>query len=171
LQWGIKKSCSPCQDLSNGMSHVACTWGNLVDSRLLVVGSQIANLTPSLSFGHNLSYKCSNGQCDLILDMKKSVAFQWYKEFFKMISFDPYNYALKIQESFWDSNSQHGSSLGSARVHSLTLFALLGACEVTPKFPSWLTIFQPFALVASPRLRLRQQKSLFSHSIFFYFAN
>jgi hypothetical protein len=70
------------------------------------------------------------------------------------MSFDPCNRALKIQKSFWDSNSQHGSSLGSVRVHSLTLFALLGACEVTPRSPSWPVTFQPFALVASPRLGL-----------------
>jgi hypothetical protein len=44
------------------------------------------------------------------------------------------------------------------RVHSLTLFALPGACEVTPESPSWPTTLQPFALVASLRLGLRQQK-------------
>jgi hypothetical protein len=40
------------------------------------------------------------------------------------MGFDPCNHALKIQESFWDLNSQHGSSLGSVRVHALTLFAI-----------------------------------------------
>jgi hypothetical protein len=39
---------------------------------------------------------------------------------------------LKIRESFRDSNSQHGNSLGSVRVHSLTVFALPGACDVLP---------------------------------------
>ncbi len=43
---------------------------------------------------------------------------------FQPMGFDPCNRALKIQESIWDSNSHNGSSLGSARVHSLTLFAL-----------------------------------------------
>jgi hypothetical protein len=71
-------------------------------------------------------------------------------------SFDPCNYALKIRESFRDSNSQHGSSFVSVRVHSLTLFALPGACEVTPESPSWPATLQPLALVASPRLGLRQ---------------
>jgi hypothetical protein len=47
------------------------------------------------------------------------------------MSFDPYNCALKIRESIWDSNSHNGNSLGSVKVHSLTLFALPGACEVT----------------------------------------
>jgi hypothetical protein len=71
------------------------------------------------------------------------------------MGFDPCNGILNIQKSIWDSNSQHGSSLGSVRVHALTLFALLGACEMTPGFPSWLTTLQPFILVASPRLRLQ----------------
>jgi hypothetical protein len=48
------------------------------------------------------------------------------------MGFDPCNRAMKIQESIWDSNSQHGSSLGSVKVHSLTLFALPGVCDVTP---------------------------------------
>ncbi len=41
------------------------------------------------------------------------------------MGFDPCNRALKIWESIWESNSKHWSSLGSVRVHSLTLFALL----------------------------------------------
>jgi hypothetical protein len=38
------------------------------------------------------------------------------------MGFDPYNRALKIQKSIWDSNSYNGSSLGSVKVHILTLF-------------------------------------------------
>jgi hypothetical protein len=71
------------------------------------------------------------------------------------MGFDPYNCGLKIQESIWDSNSHNGSSLGRVRVHSLTLFALLGACDVIHRSPSWLATLQPLALVASPRLGLR----------------
>jgi hypothetical protein len=44
------------------MSHVTCTQGNWVESQLLVVGSQTVNLTPDLSFGHNLCFRCPNGQ-------------------------------------------------------------------------------------------------------------
>jgi hypothetical protein len=39
---------------------------------------------------------------------------------------DPCNCSLKILESIWDSNSHNGSSLGSVRVHSVTLFCTLG---------------------------------------------
>jgi hypothetical protein len=91
--------------------------------------------------------------------MCTSIAFQWYKELFKAMGFDPCNYTLKIWESIWDSNSQHGNSLVSVRVHSLTLFTLSGVCDVTPGSLSWPTTLQPLALVVRPRLGLRQIKS------------
>ncbi len=64
LWWGPKKSCSPCQELSNDMSHAPFTPENRVNSRLLVVGNQIVNLTPDLSFNHNLCFRCPNGWCN-----------------------------------------------------------------------------------------------------------
>ncbi len=117
LGWGLKQSCSPGRELSNDVSH---TWtqGNQVDSRLLVVGSQTAKLTPSLSFGHNLHFKCPNGSCKPIY---VSIAFQWYKELLNAMGFDLYNCSLKILGVHRDSNSQHGNSLGSVSVHSHTL--------------------------------------------------
>jgi hypothetical protein len=141
------------------MSHATCTQDNRVNSRLLVVKSQITNLTFDHSFGHNLCYKCRNGRCKPIFGMYSSRDFQSYKERLKARSFDPYKCALMIRESFRDSNSHVGNSLGSGRVHALTFFALPGACEVTPGSSSWPAIFQPLALVASPRLGLRQHNS------------
>jgi hypothetical protein len=155
LRWGLKQSCSPCQELSNVMSHLAYTQGNWVDSQLLMVRSQTANLTPGFSFDQNLCFRCPNGQQKLILDIYSSIAFQWYKELFKFMGFDPCTCALKIWESIWESNSQHGSSLGSVRVHSYTLFALPKAREMTHKSPYWPATLQPLTLVASPRLKLR----------------
>ncbi len=67
LRWGLKQSCSPRWEISNGVLHSTCMHRDRVDSQLLVVGSQIANLTPSLSFCHNLCYKCPNGSCKPIL--------------------------------------------------------------------------------------------------------
>jgi hypothetical protein len=133
LQWGLNQSCSPCWQIFNGMSHAACMQGNWVDSWLLVVGSQIGNLTPDLSFDHNLCFKCPNGKWKPILDIYASIAFQWYKELFEEMGFDPCNCVLKIWESIWDSNSYNGSSLGSVRIHALTFFALSGACDLTPQ--------------------------------------
>jgi hypothetical protein len=69
LQWGLKQSCNPCWELLNSMSHVACTQGNWGDSWLLVVGSQTTNLTPDLSYGHNLCFRCPNGRCKPILNI------------------------------------------------------------------------------------------------------
>jgi hypothetical protein len=56
LRWGLQQSCSPLQELFKGMSHATCTQINWGNSQVLVVGSQIGNLTPDLSFGHNLCF-------------------------------------------------------------------------------------------------------------------
>ncbi len=77
------------------------------------------------------------------------------KKLFEPMGFASCNCALKIRESNWDSNSHNGGSLGNVRVHSFTLYALSGACDVTPKLPSWPATLQALALVVSPRLRLR----------------
>jgi hypothetical protein len=137
----LKQNCSPHQELSNGMSHVS------------KLGRFLTFSVPS--FDHNLCFKCSNEQYEPILDIFVKITFQWYKKLFKLMGFDPCNCALKIQESIWDFNSHNGSSLGSVRVHSLTLFALLGASDMTPRSPSWPATSQPLALVVSPRLELR----------------
>jgi hypothetical protein len=50
LRWGLKQSYNPHQWIYNGMLHTTYTQGNWGDSRLLVVGSQIVNLTPGLFF-------------------------------------------------------------------------------------------------------------------------
>jgi hypothetical protein len=108
------------------MSHATFMQGNCGDCHLLVVGSQIANLTPDLSFGHNLCFKYSHVTCEPILDIYNPRYFQWYKELFDPMGFDPYNCSLKIQNIHWDSNSQNGSSLGSVMVHFFTLSHTLG---------------------------------------------
>jgi hypothetical protein len=64
-----------------------------------MVESQIANLTSNLSFDHNLCFKCSNGMCETISDILVPRAFEWYKECFNPMSFNPCNYSLKIQKS------------------------------------------------------------------------
>jgi hypothetical protein len=45
LQWSLKQSCSLRQKISNGMLHATYMQGDLVDSWLLMVGSQIASMT------------------------------------------------------------------------------------------------------------------------------
>jgi hypothetical protein len=80
---------SPCRKLSNDVSHATCTLWNRVDSRLLVAKNQIANLTLDPSFGHNLCFRCPNGQCEPILDIYILRAFQLYNEFFNPLSLAP----------------------------------------------------------------------------------
>jgi hypothetical protein len=126
LRWGVKQSYSPCWELFNNMLHATCTQGNRVDFWLLVGESQTINLTPCLSFGYNLCFKCPNESCEPILNIYVLRAFQWYKECLNPMNFDPCNRSLKIRESIWDSNSHNGSSFESVRVHSLTLFCTLG---------------------------------------------
>jgi len=127
LRWVLKQSCIPRWYLSNGMSHAIFTQGNWVNSRLLVVGSQTANLTPSFSFGHNLCFRYPNGWCEPILDIYVSISFQWYKELFNSMGFDLCNHSLKIPESIKTPTPQVGVHL---RVWELILWrspALPGA--------------------------------------------
>jgi hypothetical protein len=42
----------------------------------IMVGSQTANLTPGLSFGHNLCFKCPNESCEPILNIYVLISFQ-----------------------------------------------------------------------------------------------
>jgi hypothetical protein len=97
--WSFKQTCSSPWDLSNGVSHSPCTHRGQINSQLLVVGSQIANLTPGPSFAHNLCFQCPNGPCELIFDIYTFVAFQWYKEHHNARCFDPCNPTLKFRES------------------------------------------------------------------------
>jgi hypothetical protein len=126
LIWGLKKSYSTHGELSNGMSHATWTQINRCDSRLLMVGSQIANLTLDPSFGYNLCSRCPNGSCEPILNIYVPRDFQWYKEILNPMGFDPCNCSLKIQ----DSNSQNWEFTWGCGGSILTL-NLLGSmkCE------------------------------------------
>jgi hypothetical protein len=73
---GLNRSCSPRRDLSNGVSHSQFGLREEVDSRRLMVGSQIASLTPGPSFAHNLGDRCPNAQCAGIFDIYASRPFQ-----------------------------------------------------------------------------------------------
>jgi hypothetical protein len=81
------------------MRHITCTLLNQGGSQLLVLGSQIDNLILGLSFDYNLCFKYPNESCEPILDIYVSIIFQWYKELFNSMSFDPYNRPLKFKKS------------------------------------------------------------------------
>jgi hypothetical protein len=78
LEWGLNQCCSSPRELFNSMSHSRCKRREEVNSRLLMVGSQIASLTLNLSFAPNLSCRCPNGQCEASLDIYTSRPFQWH---------------------------------------------------------------------------------------------
>jgi len=139
-----------------------------------VVENQTGNLTPGPSFGHNLCFRCPNEQCEPILDIYVPRAFQWYKKHHNPLSFDPCNRSLKFWESIETPSPKVGVALGVWEFtpsNSLTLLTLPGVCDVTPRLhalaPGFLLPWLPsfllahnlvtfFALVASPKLGLRQ---------------
>jgi hypothetical protein len=69
------QSCSPRREISNAMLHSRSACREHVDSRLLVVESQTASLTPDPSFAHNLGCRCPNGQFEAIFDIYVSRPF------------------------------------------------------------------------------------------------
>jgi hypothetical protein len=111
-RWGLKQSCSPHRELFNDMSHATWTQWHQVDFQLLVVKSRFVNLTPNLSFGHNLCFRCPNGSCKPILDIYVPRAFKWYKELPNPMGFDFYNCSLKIRESIETPTPKMGAHLG-----------------------------------------------------------
>jgi hypothetical protein len=185
----LKQSCSSCRELSNVMLHSWIGHRQKVDSRLFVVGSQTGNSTPGPSFGHNLCFRCSNEPSEPILDIYAPRALQWYKKRHEPLSFDPCNRSLKFWESTGTPSPQLGVALGVwgfTPSYSLTLSNTPGSmwCDsrasscLNSRASSWPALLQclcldsrasfllarnlatPLALVASPKLGLRQT---FSH--------
>jgi len=153
---GLKQSCRSRRDLSNGMSHVLCSQVFRVDSRLLVVGSQNwqtpENSTPDRSFGHNLCFRCPNEQCEPILDIYASRAFQWYKERHNPLRFDPCNRSLKFRKSTGTPSPKVGVALGVWGFTPSHFITFPGVCDVTPGLPLALALGLLFAL--TPELPL-----------------
>ncbi len=94
------------------MWHATCMQGNWGDSQLLMVKSQIANLTFGLSFGYDLCFTYPNGSHGPILGIYVPRDFHWYKELFNPMGFSPCNHFLKIQESIGTPTSKVGGHLG-----------------------------------------------------------
>jgi len=156
LRWGLKQSCSHFWDLLNGISHATCMRENQGDSQLLMVKSQIGNLTHNPFFGHNLCFKYSNWSYEPILDIYIQRDFQWYKKIIDSLSFDLCNCFLKVWKSIGTPTPKVKAPLEAwGFIHS-HFSTLPGACNVIPRLPSWLATLQALALVASPRLGLQQ---------------
>jgi hypothetical protein len=109
---GLKQTCISRWEFSNGVSQATCTHRKRVGSQLFVVESQIASLTPNLSFCLNLCYRCPNGSCEPISDIYTWIAFQWYKTLLNARCFDPCNGSLKARESSGTPTPKMGAHLG-----------------------------------------------------------
>jgi hypothetical protein len=132
------------------MWHATWTQGNQGSSWLLIVGSQIANLTPGPSFGHNLCFKNPNGSCKPILDIYVPRTFQWYKELINPMSFNPCNCLLKIQNFKFQSESSLESAKGSfphTLLHSWEHEMWLPSSPLAPTFASPCLGLEPKAKV------------------------
>jgi hypothetical protein len=104
------------------------------------------SLTLDPSFGHNLYFKCSNEQCELILDIYVSKDFQWYKECHKPWSFDPWNRSLKFQKSTGIPSPKVGVALGVwgfTPSHFLTLTYIPESMWCDSRPYSWPATLQP----------------------------
>ncbi len=145
----LNQSCNSRRELSKVVLHSRIGCQEEVDSRLLVVGSQTANLTLDFSFGHNLCFRCLNEQCKPILDIYVSRAFQWYKERHKPLNFDPWNRSLKFQESTGTPSPKVGVALGVwvfTPSHSLTLSYIPESMWCDFRASSWSTPLWPLCL-------------------------
>jgi hypothetical protein len=131
VMWCLKQRFSPCRELSNSMWHATFTQGSQGDFRLLMVGSQIDNLTHDPSFGYNLCFNHPNESCEPIVNIYIPIVFQWYKELFNLMGFDPCNHSLKIQESIGTLSPKVGAHLRVWKVYSLILPTL----SHTPTLP------------------------------------
>jgi len=138
---------------------LSAPWKHVIqgDPRLLVVRNQIDILIPDPFFGHNLCCKYLNGLYELILNIYISRAFQWYKELFNTMSFDPSNHSLTIQKTLETPIPKMGSPLGNVWSHSLTFFRTPRSVDVIPRLHSWSSPFHALALVTNPRLNLWQK--------------
>jgi hypothetical protein len=132
------------------------------------------NWVESWFFGHKL-FQIPNEQCEPILDIYVLRVFQWYKERHKPLNFDPCNHSLNFWESTGTPSPKMGVALGEwgfIPLYSFTFLTLPGVCDVTPglllaliselplaltpRFPLGSQPYNPFALVTSPKLGLRQ---------------
>jgi hypothetical protein len=142
LRWGLKVSCSLHQELFNGMLHVIYTHENRVDFWLLVVESQIVNLT----FALLLAITCDQMSKWAIQAHFRYLSFKIFPLIEKTpqtIEFWPLQSPFENLGVHWDSNSPKWNSLrvwGFIPSHLLTL---PGVCCVTPNFPLGLQPCKP----------------------------
>jgi hypothetical protein len=92
-----------------------------------------------------------------ILDIYVPRDFPWYKERHKSWNFDPWNRSLKFQESTGTPSPKVGVALGVWGFTPSQFPTFFGVCNVTLGLSLDPHPCNPFALVANPKLGLRQK--------------
>ncbi len=87
-------------------------------------------------------------------------SFQWYKELFNPMSFDPCNFFQKIHEFIGILTFKMGAHLEMCEFILSHLRTLPGAWNVTPELHSWLALLQTLVLVVNRKLKSRQHTYL-----------
>ncbi len=121
------------------------------------------------SFGHNLCFKYPNGSCELIWNIYIPRDFQWHKEFFNLMNFDPFNHPLKIRESIETPTPKVETHLGVWGFIPSHFPTLLEAWNVTHGLHSWPAPLQ--AYVVSLKLGLRHLMSLYKGEVLFVWSS
>jgi len=130
------------------MWHTTYTQGNQGDSR---AKSQIGNLTPSPSFGHNLCFKWPNDSCKPTLDIYVPRVFLIIQGIFQSNEFWPLQSPLKIRKSIETTTPKVGAHLGVWGFIPSHFPKLLGTWNVTLGFHFWLAPLQALILVTCLR--------------------
>jgi hypothetical protein len=115
-----------------------------------------ANLTLWTHFGSHkeLGGASPNGSCEPILDIYIPKTFQWYKELFNPMGFDPCNCSLKIWEFIGTPTPKMGAHLGMWGFIPSHSFAFPRPWNVTFGLPSWLAPFASPCLGREPKARV-----------------
>jgi hypothetical protein len=107
-----------------------------------------------------LCFRCANERCKPILDI-------YVQELSNDIKNVSNHWVLTHALAFWRFGSRLGFHLpsgnyfGSVRVHSITPSYTPGRCSVIPRFPFGSQLYNSFALVTSPRIRLWHQVTFY----------
>jgi hypothetical protein len=169
LKWGLKEIFSPHYELSNDMLQATCTQENRGELWLLMVESQIANLTLNFSFGHNLCFKNPNGSCEPTLDIYvqdisddiMNFSFQWLLT--PAIILEKFRSPLGVQLPKWVHLGVWGSFLHIFPhfwEHEMWLLAsLLARTFVSP------------SLGCEPKFKVMTLDPSFDHNLCFKYPN
>jgi hypothetical protein len=123
---------SPQKDLSNNVSHALTGDHSTLTLRGFVVGNQVHNLVPILSFDHNSCISYLNEQWEGTWGIYTSRTFQWYPKVPIWCLFTFLTKAMNIQDSRMSATPKVGVHLGVIGFHPLHSPPFVRMC-FTPK--------------------------------------